>query len=417
MFLQVINIFLLTPLLATSVHLGLGETYKVPTQPLQSLRIEKKGILQIKDEGSQLLFIAKKLGKTEVQVGQKKYHFVVLHKYKKQTWEQLKDWVQGKRGPQIEIVNNLPEIKGRLLRVNDFIDLATYTDEKSTFRVSASLNSKMNSTLSDYLKQLLKHNNLASGRLTTHPQWRYDLSKSEKNNLPIYKKILSPYGIEARIDPNAFAQTPVIEIKVFIAHVKKSFIRQWGLQWPSEVQAQVIPGGALSWQSLNFSLRALEDQGQGQLLATPSLVTESDKLAEFHSGGEIPIRTTTQFNNNIEWKRFGLFLKTKAKVNSQGNVKVEIDLEMSSLDQDSSSTDIPALTRSQVKTQVHMNSPRPILLSGFSQNQSGESTAGLPWLSQIPILKPLFSNGQIYNRDYELIFILYPKILGHDVTE
>jgi type II secretory pathway component GspD/PulD (secretin) len=58
-----------------------------------------------------------------------------------------------------------------------------------------------------------------------------------------------------------------------------------------------------------------------------------------------------------------------------------------------------------------MQSPRPILLSGFLQQQSGQTRSGLPWLAQIPLFKPLLSTGQIYNRDYELVFILNPRIL------
>ncbi len=394
----------------TPIYLGIGETHKLPAQPLTPLRVEKKGIVQIKDEGSKLLFIGKKLGKTKIQIGSQSHQFVVLHKYKKDTLKALNQWLLNKRGPSLKVINHEPQIHGRLLRLSDFIEVAQYTNQKSTFQMATTIERKVLGQVRHYLQQLIEDNNLTPGRLTVRPAWRYEIPSQNKSDLSLYKKILKPFGIETRVDAHSLSQTPVVEIKVFIAHVKKSFARQWGVQWPSEVQAQLIPGGDLSWQALNFSLKTLEDQGQGRLLATPQLIVESNKTAEFHSGGEIPIRSTTQFNNNIEWKRYGLFLKTKARVNSQNNLQIDINLEMSSLDQESSATDIPALTRSQIKTHINMKSPRPVLLSGFLQQQSGESSAGLPWLSQIPIFKPLFSSGQINNRDYELVFILYPRI-------
>ncbi len=398
------------------IYLAIGESHKIAARPLATLRIEKKGIVQIKDEGSKLLFIGKKLGKTKVQIGDRSHQFVVLHKYKKDTLQALRQWLLNKRGPDLKVINHEPQIHGRLLRLTDFIEMAQHTNTKSTFQMAATIEPKVLHEVQDYLHQLIRDNNLFPGRLSVRPAWRYEVPSQNKDDLSLYKKILKPFGIEARIDPHSLSQTPVVEIKVFIAHVKKSFARQWGVQWPSEVQAQLIPGGDLSWQALNFSLKALEDQGQGRLLATPQLIVESNKTAEFHSGGEIPIRSTTQFNNNIEWKRYGLFLKTKARVNSQNNLQIEINLEMSSLDQESSATDIPALSRSQIKTHINMKSPHPVLLSGFLQQQSGESSAGLPWLSQIPIFKPLFSSGQINNRDYELVFILFPRIQNDSAT-
>ena len=400
-----------TPALAEApIHLGIGENYKIPAQPLETLRIEKKGILQIKDEGSQIILTGKKLGITHLQLGKTHYEFVVLHKYRKVTLDQLKQWLVGKRGPQLKVVNSMPEVHGRLLRIEDLAHLLKFTNENSTFHMASEMETSLRQDAESYLHGLLVKNNLPPGRLTTQPHWRYELPIFEKSNLSLYKKLLSPFGMQIRIDKNSLSQAPMIEIQVFIAHVKKSFMRHWGVQWPSLATAQWIPGGELSWTSLDLSLQALEDQGQGRLLAAPHLVTESNKTAEFHSGGEIPIRTTTQFNNNVQWKRYGMFLKTKVKANPQNNMQVEIDLEMSSLDQDSSGTDVPALTRSHVKTKVNLQKPRPIFLSGFLQQQSGGSQSGLPWLSQIPIFKPLFSSGQIYNRDYELIFILYPRI-------
>ncbi len=121
------------------------------------------------------------------------------------------------------------------------------------------------------------------------------------------------------------------------------------------------------------------------------------------------MRTTTQFNNNVEWKRFGLFLKTTPHSNQQGHLRIEVDLEISSLEHMDNGSGVPALNRSQVKTQVNMERPRPIFISGFLQQNQGKSRSGLPWLQQIPLFSPLFSSGQIYNDDFELVFILVPQ--------
>lgn len=190
-------------------------------------------------------------------------------------------------------------------------------------------------------------------------------------------------------------------------------MRTWGISWPSEATATLLAGQDLNLNPINVSLKALESQGQGQLLASPTLITESNKQAEFHSGGEFPITTTTQFNNSVQWKRYGLFLKTTPVANSQGSLKIHIDLEMSTLDQSFSNSEVPALIRSNVKTQVNMAKPQPILLSGFLRQDRGNNLSGLPWLQQIPIFKPLFSTGNVYDSELELVFILIPSFYEH----
>jgi hypothetical protein len=391
------------------VHLAIGETFSVKTTQFERVRIQKKGILQIKDEGHRFLLIGKKLGDTRVTIGKRQWHIQVLHKNKKESLDQLRAWLIGKRGPKIEIQKGTPRIIGRLLKIQDFLELPQHTHTKSEFHVLWQMDSVLLSDVRSYLQNTIQRNNLIRGTLLTTDIWTYQIPPHEKDNQTRYKKILQPYGIQVQVDPHSISQAPVIKIQAYIAHIKKNFLRNWGVQWPTQASASLINASAVNLDTLTATLQALEEQGQGKTLATPTLITESGKMAEFHSGGEFPIRTTTQFNNNVQWKRYGLFLKTKPIANSRGHLNIEIELELSALDRTQATADVPALNRSQVKTQINMKTPQPILLSGFMQSSEGDSQSGLPWLQQIPLFSPLFSTGQIYRDDFELVFILIPS--------
>lgn len=395
---------------AETHYLGIGESLTLPSAGnTESLRIQKKGLLRIIDQGHELILSAKKLGETNVQLGSEKHQVKILHKKHFSTLKQLQQWQQGKRGPELEVASKEPVVKGRLLRIQDFLDMNTHMSEESEFRMAAALEPQLLENIRRFIDDMLVKNMLAKGQLSTQPYWQYKVGPSEKVNLSQYKKFLRPYGVQVSIDDKALTQKPVLQIKMIIAHVKKSFIRQWGIRWPSEFGAALIPGDQWNWQQLNLSLQALESQGQGQTLATPTLMTESGHTAEFHSGGEFPIKTSTQFNNNVQWKQYGLFLKTTPIANAQKNLRINIDLEFSALDQTQSNEGVPAITRSLVKTQINMKSPRPFLISGFLQQSYQNSRSGLPWLQNIPLLSPLFANGQIYRDDYELVFIMVPR--------
>lgn len=399
--------------MASPIYLAIGETRRLSTPTLQTLRVEKKGLLSIKDLGDSIVFTGKKLGSTKVSLGRREYQFYVLGKRQRLTQTALTAWVKGKRGPEVTVRNREVLIQGRLLKHEDFQDLKNYCGQQAEFRLSAQPLPKAAKEIKHYVTQLLQSQNFPEGELTFSPHWTLRLNARYKKSKADLKKLLTPYGISIKFDGNDIAQVPVIKIQVYIAHVNKSFMREWGVAWPSRAATTLLDAKTLEINPIDISLKALEGTGQGQLLASPTLITESDKQAEFHSGGEFPVVTTTQFNNAVQWKRYGLFLKAKPTANAKGNLKISIDLEMSTIDQSLSQSDIPGLIRSNVNTQVNMKKPQPILLSGFLRQDRGQRRSGLPWLQQIPIFKPLFSEGAIYDNELELVFILIPSFYEH----
>jgi pilus assembly protein CpaC len=410
-FLLIILLYSLTSI-ATDFNIAIGETFSLKTKPLQNLRIQNKGIVSISDRGNSIVFTGKKLGQTQIQLGDNHYKANVLKKDHCETFNQLSEWLKYKRGPTLNINDGNIQLLGRLLRLSDFINLQEFTNSQSIFANHLELNDDLKKDIKSYVTLKLQKHNLPMGELIFEPQLQLQLSEDLKTQKTDYQKVLRPYGVDILFDENNVTQQPVIKIQVYIAHVKKSFMRQWGVSWPSEVSTNLIQGEALKIESFNVSLNALESAGQGQLLATPTLITESNKFAEFHSGGEFPITTTNQFNNSVQWKQYGLFLKAKPITNAQKHLQILIELELSTLDQSLNTNGVPALVRSQVKTQVNMKEPTPILLSGFLRQDQGDSRSGLPWLQQIPIFKPLFSTGAIYNNELELVFILVPSFYG-----
>ena len=350
---------------AKDLYLAIGDTYRVATHSLQTLRVEKKGIVSIKDNYESLIFTGKKLGQTQVHLGPQTFTLHVLKKPHKQTLEQLLLWQKGKRGPEIKIEQNRINVKGRFLDSDDFLSLSQFTNSQSDFNLKAKAAPQVQQDIDLKIQDLLAEQNLFASPILFHPHWHMKIQKEFKKDLVRYQQVLNPLGIEAVLDSHQLTQVPVIEIKVYIAHIKKNFLREWGVEWPSQVSTTVLSSRQLELQSFQTSLKALETHGQGQVLASPTLLTESGKTGEFHSGGEFPVRTTTQFNNNVQWKRYGLFLKTKPSANTQRHLQIDIDIELSTLDQNMVSDGVPALVRSHIKTQVNLKSPRPILVSGF----------------------------------------------------
>ena len=401
-------LFFSRPLLGDDLNIAIGESVRLPTYPMEYLYFQKKSLVSLKDLGSKIILTGKKLGETRLVMGQKTYHIRILKKKLFESLKQIQEWSKGKRGPEIHVTNQHISISGRILSFYDFTDLEKFTEETSKFRITAHIASQLQKKIKNHVVKILREANLMPGTLSFQPHLQLRIGKKSQKQESRYKKLLSPLGVEIVLDPDELAQIPVIRIKLYVAHLKKSFLRKWGVEWPGNFSASVLPG-TTKFDLFNLSLQTLEAQGSGQILASPTLIIESGQTAEFHSGGEFPLVTTSRFSNNVRWKPYGLFLKTTPKTNAKKNLKVAVKLELSSIDESLSINGVPSLTQSHFKTEVNLKTPKPIILSGFSRQDSSHNSQGLPWLKRIPILRPLFSSGQIHNSEMELVFILIPS--------
>src|SRR5258707_543424 len=93
---------------------------------------------------------------------------------------------------------------------------------------------------------------------------------------------------------------PPIEVRVEVTEVDNTQAQQLGVEWVSDVSFQektshgLVALGAFERAiPLKADVHFLIEEGAAQLLANPTLVTDSGTSARFRAGGEIPYITTT----------------------------------------------------------------------------------------------------------------------------
>lgn len=226
-----------------------------------------------------------------------------------------------------------------------------------------------------------------------------------------YQKLLKPYGISVVNQSQTLSTLPMVEVQLHIAQIKTHFLRQWGVQWPEKISGQILSGKNFQLSAFELSLQSLESQGQGQVLASPTLVSQSGEKARFHSGGEFPIKAIGQFSQTVQWKSYGVLLELLPEATAKGHLKLKIQAELSAIDQSHTEGGTPGLLKNQMETTVQMKELRPIVISGLIRKEWGRDSQGLPWLRQIPVLSPLFSTSNQMDKQGELVMILVPRLI------
>jgi Flp pilus assembly secretin CpaC len=193
-----------------------------------------------------------------------------------------------------------------------------------------------------------------------------------------------------------------------ILELMKDSALSLGLQWPEGVPnaLQIAPGILHGSFAFDAALRLLEKKGQARLLAQPQLLLNEKGTAELQVGGQIPIPLHSRLFSAVEWKNYGLTLRLELPGVSRGLARTHVSVEIATLDPTNGTDGVPALRVSKLDTQVDMEVGKAVLLSGLMESRQSRNTAGIPFLSDIPILGELFRSHDFQEKRSELVIVL-----------
>lgn len=168
-------------------------------------------------------------------------------------------------------------------------------------------------------------------------------------------------------------------------------------------------------------LDAIATETEVDVISSPTLLVLDNQTARLQIGDEVPITTQQRQSttdpdapviNSIEFRNTGVILEVTPNVSSSGNVILEIAQEVSNVSESVDSGVLtPTISQRKVNTVVSVRSGETIILGGLISNLKSRSKSGVPVLSDLPILGPLFGGRQIKSTRKELILLLTPKVL------
>jgi pilus assembly protein CpaC len=164
-------------------------------------------------------------------------------------------------------------------------------------------------------------------------------------------------------------------------------------------------------------ITALKQTGYFQSLAEPNLIAYNGQEASFLAGGEFPVPIvqggTTQ-TVTIQFKEFGIRLNFKPTI-AGDLIRLHVRPEVSSLDFNNGillqGFRIPALTTRRAETEVELRDGQSFAIAGLLDNQTQNDGAGIPILSQLPIIGHLFKSKADRKERTELLVLVTPRLV------
>jgi type IV pilus assembly protein PilQ len=171
-------------------------------------------------------------------------------------------------------------------------------------------------------------------------------------------------------------------------------------------------GGRLT---LDLQLSAMQSTGNGKILSSPKILTVNNKEAKISSGIDIPVKvvstTTVGTTADVKTITASLLLSTVPTITQDNRIALNIKVEKAEPDFSQVVDGIPTVTRRNAYAEVVVNNGETVVLGGIYTKSEGQSEAGVPFLSKIPVLGWLFKKKSNFEKQAELLIFITPTIV------
>ena len=174
---------------------------------------------------------------------------------------------------------------------------------------------------------------------------------------------------------------------------------------------------------LGFLARFLQQNGEGNILSTPNLLTLDNEEAKIVIGQNVPFVTGQYTNNNtsggtvnpfqtIERKDVGLTLRVKPQISENGTIKMTIFQEVSSVQASSVNSSTGLITNKRsIESTVLVDDGSIVVLGGLLQDEYSGNEDKVPGLGDVPLLGNLFKSEKRSRKKTNLMVFLRPVVL------
>jgi type IV pilus assembly protein PilQ len=165
---------------------------------------------------------------------------------------------------------------------------------------------------------------------------------------------------------------------------------------------------------LNLEIRALQNEGNGESISNPRILTSDRCEATIKQGVQIPYLSSSQNGTVTVLVDAVLELKVTPQITPSGKVIMDLQIKKDEpgtpVSAGGLSTVIPIIKK-EIKTNVHVMDGETIVLGGVYEGATSASYDTIPWLADLPGVGWMFQKKNETNSKKELLIFITPKIV------
>ncbi len=167
-----------------------------------------------------------------------------------------------------------------------------------------------------------------------------------------------------------------------------------------------LPLGAV----LELELSAMQEEGKGEIISTPRVITSNQKQATIEQGTEIPYQEASSSGaTSVSFKEALLKLDVTPQITPDD--RIVMDLEVNKDEVGAIFLGVPSIDTRSVRTQVLVDNGETVVLGGIYEQTSRTESTRVPFFGDLPYVGFLFKTNLNEDRQRELLVFVTPKII------
>lgn len=168
---------------------------------------------------------------------------------------------------------------------------------------------------------------------------------------------------------------------------------------------------------LDLELSAMQEEGRGEIISNPRVVTSNQREAVIKQGREIGYVTTQSqggtITQTVNFKEAVLLLRVTPTITNDGRVFMNMLITKDELEEfvQTINGSVPIISKREVTTAVLVDDGNTVVIGGVYEFTDRQSISKVPFLGDVPFLGNLFKKKGRGKNKAELLIFVTPKVV------
>ncbi|MBP8198261.1 MAG: type IV pilus secretin PilQ [Chromatiaceae bacterium] len=171
--------------------------------------------------------------------------------------------------------------------------------------------------------------------------------------------------------------------------------------------------GKIGSYLLQLELTAMQQEGRGEIISNPRVITSDKQKAEIEVGQQVPVVTPGTQNEppTVKYQDATLKLTVTPHITPDNRILMALKVTKNEADEALKVDGNPYINKRAVETNVLVDNGETVVLGGVFERSRFTSKEQVPWLGNLPIVGNLFKNDSRKETNNELLIFVTPRIL------
>ena len=176
--------------------------------------------------------------------------------------------------------------------------------------------------------------------------------------------------------------------------------------------------GKVGSHLLHLELSALQEEGRGEIVSSPRVITANQREAVIEEGTEIPyLEASSSGAATISFKKAVLSLAVTPQITPDDRVIMDLEVHKDNVNaKDINNSGVPSIDTRNVRTQVLVDNGETVVLGGVFSEEKRNKQTRIPFFADMPYVGKLFRSSSNKHSKQELLIFVTPKILKDSLS-